>query len=161
MTAIVAATSLCGVACTEPSPSETREAAVYEELIRWVIATAQPGDGDGPPRLFVESVTDSEIPLEVQVETISRLGDDADLRFIDDREEAVADDEMATVDDEGLLVGLGAVPPDPPVVVRLEIYRSVEDTVAYLVELTGSGEQWRISGTPEPVIVEDLVPEEE
>lgn len=155
------AASLAGAACTEPSQSDTREAAVYEELLRWVIETERPGDGDGPPSLFVDSATDSEIPLEVQVEVIDRLGDDADVRFIDDREEAVTDDELAPVHDEGVLVGLGAVPTGPPVIVRLEVYRSVEDTAAYLVELAGSDEAWRISGTPQPVIVEDLVPEEE
>lgn len=160
--AALTALALVGAAgCTGTSPSETREAAVYEELVRWAVGADPTAGvaGDGPS-VFIDSLHEDGIPLEVQVDTINRLGDELDVRFIDDQAEALSDDEDLSVRDSGVLIGLGAVPASSPVVVRVEVYRSLVDNSAFLVALVGGGDSWRLDGEPEPLPVAELVEDE-
>lgn len=159
--AVLTGLVLVGVAgCTGTSPSQTREAAVYEELVRWAIDLgATPGAGD-EPSVFIDSLHEDGIPLEVQVDTIERLGEELDVRFIDDQAEALSGDEALSVRDGGVLIGLGAVPTSSPVVVRVEVYRSLADNAAFLVALVGGDESWAIDGVPEPLPVAELVEDE-
>lgn len=159
--AVLTALALVGVAgCTGTSPSETREAAVYEELVRWVIGVDAAAGAADQPGVFIDSLHEDGIALEVQVDTIDRLGDELDVRFIDDQAEALSDDEALSVRDGGVLIGLGAVPSASPVVVRVEVYRSLADKAAYLVALVGSGDSWRLDGEPEALPVAELVEDE-
>lgn len=163
---VVASLALVGAlaltACSPSSPEHERDAAVYESIVRWLMDRDIPPPDEPPLHLFFEELGNETIPLEVQVELIERLEEDANVRFIDAREEAVdADDPAMPVHDGGALVGLGAVPADGPPSVRVDVYRSVEQASAYRFELSGSGANWRISGEPELLPPEDLMIDDE
>lgn len=148
------------VACgDEPSPGHSRDAAIYTSMIRWIVDNHPPemDDSGGMPTVYIEPLGDG-LPLQVQVEVIDLLTDEVTLRFTDRREEAVAnDDDLRPVAPGSILVGLAPVPTGDPVVVRGEVYRSVDEIDAYLMTVgTRADDVWDVVGTPEAVPAEGL-----
>jgi len=104
------------VACGSASPSsgQARAAAVYSAVIEWVVGPVAP---DETPTVYVLPRDGHQLSLEVQTEVINALAPLAKLRFIDEQDEALVDDDEAPdgagpplVRDEGILLRLGPVP---------------------------------------------------
>lgn len=98
--------------CSEqPSTAEARRAVgVYAPILRW-FATVEPQEDHGPPVLFVTAAEGaSPLDLEVQAGLLSDVDDAADLRFVDEAEEAFDTDTGEIREDAILLVELGPVP---------------------------------------------------
>ncbi len=126
--------------CGGTSPEEVRAAAAYDTVVRWMLVQELGDEPDPELSLFFESLTADEIPLEVQVEMLALLDEFEKVRFIDEPGEAVDIDLVSyPVHDDGLLIGLGAIGPDEPIVIRAELYRDRDRVSAYRFTLTGSG----------------------
>jgi hypothetical protein len=152
---VICATPLIG--CSRTSPAEVRAAGAYTTVVRWLLVNEMGADPDPELALFFESLTADEIPLEVQVEMIGLLDEFANVRFIDEHEEAVDLDLVGfPVHDGGLLIGLGAIGPDDPLVVRAEMYRNQDEISAFRFTLVESGSGWRVDADPENVPVEEF-----
>ncbi len=153
---------MIAASCAETtSPQENREAAIYTTVIRWSMAehpSAPPEDPDELPAVFVESLTPEIIPIEVQVEVIDRLIDEASIRFTDSRAEAVdEDDPTQPVRAGSILIGLGAIPDGSAPSLRVEIYQSLDDVYGYLVAVVPDGVDWKLDGEPEVTEAEGLI----
>ena len=148
--------------CAETtSPQESRQAAIYATVIRWSMAEhppAAPDNADELPVVFVESLTPDVIPIEVQVEVIDQLVDEASIRFTDSRAEAVdEDDPTQPVQAGSILIGLGAIPDGSEPVMRAEIYQSLDDVYGYLLAVVPDGAEWKLDGEPEVTEAEGLI----
>lgn len=145
------------IGCGSTSPDEVRAAEAYTAVVRWLVVDELGDEPEPGVALFLESLTADEIPLEVQVEMIGLLEEFENVRFIDEHEEAV-DIELAgfPVHDDGLLIGLGAIGPDDPPVIRAEVYRNQGEISAFRFTLIESGSGWRVDANPEEVPVEEL-----
>jgi hypothetical protein len=154
--ALVALVAL--VACSTSSPGEVRAAAVYETIVRW-FADRHDDDPDPLP-VFVEARGEGvSIDLAVQAEVIDLTAEFARARFIDSREEAVAEEK----DDGNGDVGDRMIVRDDGVLIRLdpvleEGRRVTVDVDEYVDEITqrtlrftldpAEGESWRVVGEP-------------
>jgi hypothetical protein len=144
--AFLAALVLAG--CGGPSKDEaSRDAQVYVATIRDVLREQpQPEPGDALPVVYIVGVGE-KIAAKVQAEVAAALDDDAQVRFADERSEAVLEDEdHAPVRDEGVLLAVGPVAPDKdPVHVDVEVYRSAEDSSKRVVTVGMVSSQWTVT----------------
>jgi hypothetical protein len=116
-------------------------------------------DTDDVPVVFIEAFDADGIALEVQVEVVNSLLEQYDIRFIDDREEAVAMDlEDLPVRANSLLIGLGPIVHVGNIDVRTEVYLSQDSIRAYRYTLAGSDDRWAPAGAPEEIEPEGFVP---
>ncbi len=155
--------ALASTACTSDAPADDRELGIYASVLDWIfdqpdVEVGTTPEGDGPPA-YIEHLGSGEIAIDVQVDIIGRFDGEVDIRFIDDRQEAL-DESLpgSPVRDEGILIGLGPVTDGDPTEVRAEArYGSRID--AYRFTLVRTGEQWRLDGEPALVDAEGLVSE--
>jgi hypothetical protein len=134
----------------------SRDAQVYVATIRDVLAGDPPRDEAEPlPVVYVVGVGEEKIAAGVQADVAQALDEDAEIRFADKREEALLEDqEDAPVRDKGVLVAVGAVPPDvDPVDVHVEIYRSEVDSSKVVLTIGKRSSQWTV--TSESVVPPD------
>ncbi len=131
---------VAAAACSdgEESAAADRTAQVVEAIVRDYAAEVVV-DGDAVPVVFVAEAGDgAELTIEVQVATVDAVHDDVDVRFVDDREEAIdTDADGSPLKEPGVLLGLGPIPADDPVVVEVERYVDESDRSDDVVELTG------------------------
>lgn len=107
---------------------------------------------DELPVLYVEAFGAEEIPLEVQVDVVAGWQETYDVRFIDDRSEAVQDElEGRPVRERSLLLGLGPITRNGTAELRGEYYRSEDQVGAYRYTLVETGGGWRLSTGPEQI----------
>jgi hypothetical protein len=92
------------------------------------------------------------VPAEVQVEVVKALLDEADIRFLDNRDEAIhADEPGEPVKDDGLLLAMSPVPEDGRrVELDVERYRSTDDAAEYVVVLRGGDPSWTVVSVAPP-----------
>jgi hypothetical protein len=137
--------------CDGPADDEmSREAQIYLAAVSEVIAEQVPTSTDDElPVVYVVPIGESEIDATVQAEVAGELHDLADVRFADERSEAVEEDEDGMpVRDDGTLVGIGEVPPEgEPIDVEIEIYRSAEDSSHFVFTFAPRSSQWVVSST--------------
>ena len=153
---VLVALAVAGCDGTKKDES-SRDAQVYVATIRDVLAAEPPRDPAAPlPVVFVVGVGEEKIAAGVQADVTKALDEDAEIRFADKREEALLEDqEDVPVRDNGVLVAVGAVPPDvDPVAVHVEIYRSELDSSKVVLTIGTQSSQWTV--TSESV----LAPEE-
>ena len=139
-----------------------RDAAIYQSVILDVV------DGSGieldaterPPVLFIEALGIDMIPLRVQVDVIGGLIEQYEIRFIDDRDEAVEIDLPGfPVRANSLLIGLGGIDVDGTAEVRAELYVRIDDVQGFAYTLTDAGNgEWEVVDGPVTVEPEGLVP---
>ena len=100
--------------------------------------------------MFVATRSEEPIDIDVQVEVVGALDPRIFVRFIDDRTEAVAEDsDNQPVRDEGILVGLGAVPQaSDSVKVYADRYRNSDDVEAWNVTVRRTDDSWELAGDP-------------
>ena len=128
----------------------SRDAQVYVATIRDVLAEQPPPtDPDVLPVVYVVGVGEKAIPADVQAEVAVELDDDADIRFADQRSEAVLEDEEdVPVRDEGVLVAVGELLPDvDPVDVTVEVYRSEADWSKVVLTIARGSSQWTVTSS--------------
>ncbi len=144
-----------------PQADDTLEADVYEAMLRWILLHTEDSvesSGDKPRPVFVDNLGPKEIALDIQVELVIRLADDAELRFVDSRGEAIdVNSEDRPVRDGAVLVGLGAVSDEPPVAVRGEVYLGLDDVLGWRFPLKKTADRWEVGNDPEVVAPEGLV----
>jgi hypothetical protein len=140
-----------GVSCDGPADEEmSREAQIYLAAVAEVVAEQVPPTSDDElPVVYVAPVGESDIDATVQAEVARELRDEADVRFADDRSEAVLEDEDGMpVRDEGTLIAIGEVPPEgDPVDVEVEVYRSAEDSSNMVFTFAPRSSQWAVTST--------------
>lgn len=144
---------------TEVDETE-RDAAVYGAVISDVVdrSGVDLDDSDELPVVFIEAFDPDGIALAVQVEVINSFIDRYDIRFVDDRDEAI-DVDLADlpVRANSLLVGLGPIVVAGNVDVRSELYLSAEVVSAYRHTLAGGSNLWVTVGDPEEIEPEGFV----
>jgi hypothetical protein len=105
---VVAAVMVSMSACADDDepPSEGSTHGAYATVIQWFVDRA-PGEPDQQVVVFVEARGDGVgIDLDTQASVVESTQSFADVRFIDDRSEALDSD---GVRDEGILLALGPV----------------------------------------------------
>lgn len=145
---------------TDGEPS-SRDSQVYTAVIAEVAAGLEvdPPGPESDPILFIESFTPDGIDLEVQVEIVAEFEDGYDIRFVDEREEAIEDDLTdRPVRPGGALLGLGPIVDGDPLRVRVEVYEDERNIRGLRFALAGSSDEgWDIAGAPEEVEPEGFV----
>jgi hypothetical protein len=138
-------------ACDGPAHEEmSREAQIYLAAVSEVIAEQVPTSTDDElPVVYVVPVGESEIDATVQADVAAELRDLADVRFADERSEAVEEDEDGMpVRDDGTLVAIGEVPAEgEPIEVEVEVYRSAEDSSHFVFTFASRSSQWVVTST--------------
>ncbi len=150
----------CSSGSDDPAAGDGRTAAVYESILHWMIDEEHVVESNERPEwvMFVAPRSEEPIDIDVQVAVVGALDPRIFVRFIDDRTEAVdADSEGEPVRDEGILVGLGAVPQESDrVEVYADRYRNSDDVEAWTVTVRRSGDTWELVGDPAPADVRPL-----
>jgi hypothetical protein len=136
-------------------PTE-REAEAWVQVLRTIgLADLRPTDeGDESlPVLFALELDGGLVPAEVQLAVVKAMKDEADVRFIDEREGAIAEDEPGEpVKDGGTLVAVSEIPPaGGQVELDVERYRAAADRMEFLVVLTGGRPTWVVASVDPPV----------
>jgi hypothetical protein len=110
----------------EDADDEERTALVLEAIVRDYAADLAV-EPDVVPVVFVAEADDVEISIGVQAATVEAVHDDVDVRFVDDRDEAI-DDEVdgAPLRVPGVLLGLGPIDSEPAVV-EVDVERYVDE----------------------------------
>ena len=117
---------------------------IYSAAIRWILRPPA-GSNDPPPgrgTVYVEDVDDARLALEVEVGVVDALSGDATIRFIDGRQEAIDTTKPGDpVRGDGVLVGLGSLPPSlrSPVRLYVDRYTDADDVLAYELTVGRSG----------------------
>ena len=118
--------------------------------IRDVVADLPPReDPEVVPVVYVVGVGESAIPADVQAEVAAELDGDVDIRFADERSEALLEDEeKVPVRDEGVLIAIGELPEGTyPVDLPVEIYRSEDDWSKVILTLARRSSQWTVTSS--------------
>lgn len=138
-----------------------RNAAIYRSVIADVVdrSDVELDGSEDLPVLFIEAFDPDGVALEVQVEVVNSFIEQYEIRFIDDRDEAIVIDlEELPVRANSLLIGLGPIVLDGTVNVRSELYLSTDDVTAYRYTLTGRDDRWATAGPPREIEAEGFVP---
>lgn len=151
---------LCGCANGTEADNTTRDAAVYRSIIIDVLdrSGVDLDDSENLPVLFIEAFDADGIALEVQVEVVNGFVEQYEIRFIDDRDEAI-DVELPglPVRANSLLIGLGQIVHNETIDVRTEVYLSTDAVRAYRYTLAGLDGGWETVGAPDEIEPEGFV----
>ena len=129
------------------------DASAYAAALAPFLPIADPEE---QPNVFVAPFEET-LALEEQVAIIEILGEDFDVKFVDDAASAVDTDAVGRpVRDDGLLIVLGTLPAEPPYVVRVEEYRREDDVSARLVTLVWRTDRWVVA-SEQPVRPEAVI----
>lgn len=149
---------LAGCPNGDESPEVSRDSKIYGAVIADVANQFELGEPvpDKEPVLFVESFAPDGVPLRVQVELIGDFADDYEMRFVDERAEAVQEDiEDRPVRVGNAFVGVGRIvdedPDDESVTMRIEVYVDESNLRAYRYKVTERDDDWDIDGSPEEI----------
>lgn len=161
-TAVAALGLLSGCVDSNETDDSAPDAAIYRSIILDVVDRSgiELDGAEQPPVLFVEALGPDEIPLRVQVDVIGGLIEQYEIRFIDDRDEAVEIDLPALPVRAGsLLIGLGGIDVDETAEVRTELYLRIDDVQGFDYTLRDAGDgDWDVVDSPVEVEPEGLVP---
>ena len=151
---VVVTSAACSSTAIDPGADagDDRAASVYRPILEWIL-DGEPGIGGDEPAdwvLFVASRSESVIDIDVQAAVYADLEEVVEVRFIDDRAEAVDDElENRPVRDLGLLIGLGAVPPEGSTIeVYADRYREVGEVDAWQFTVSRPDGSWELVGEP-------------
>ena len=152
---IVAAAALAASSCGGTDEATPIGADGYSTVIDGFLPPV-PDDGSRPV-VYVARLGDEPFPLEDQIAMIETVEESHDLRFVDDVDAAVDDEDSdAPPRDDGLLIGIGTISVTVPHVVRVEVYNAAGDIDARKVTLSVRNDVWRVD-TSEPIDAEVLV----
>lgn len=169
-TAVVALGLLSGCVNGSETDDSARDAAIYRSVVLDVVDRSgiELDRAEQPPVLFIESLDADEIPLRVQVEVVGGLIEQYEIRFIDDRDEAVEIDLPGVpVRADSLLIGLGGIDVDETAQVRSELHVQVHSELYVHIDdirgfsytlMEAGGAAWKVVGAPAEIEPEGLVP---
>lgn len=147
----VGLSSVVGAGCDGSGDDEgSRDAQVYVATIRDVLARQPPPDDpDVLPVVYVVAVGETRIPADTQAAVAAKLDEEAEIRFADERSEALLEDqEHMPVRDHGVLVAVGELPAEAdPVEMDVEIYRSDEDWSKVVLTIARRSSQWTVTSS--------------
>ena len=154
LTALLAAiATLCLPGCGDDVPAgddpHRRTIEIYTEIIP-AVATYQRSDLASEESLedvvYVVEREGVSISLEVQIDVVNALSDWAEIRFIDELDEAIDSGEPhQPVRANSVLVGLGAVPDGPTsVAVMADRYEYADELITFELELSRRGGEWQL-----------------
>ncbi len=126
--------------------TSSRESDVYAAILG-TVAASEP-HVDETPIIYVAPLgNDKPIPLDVQVSVVDAVADDAVVRFVDEADQAIdQEDDGEPVIDDAVLVRLGAVPPDGRTVnVPGEVYHTKSDTSVVEYKVTQTADGWVVT----------------
>jgi hypothetical protein len=137
------------VGCSESTALDgtAREAGVIEQIVREV-AVEVPSEAERLPVVFVVGV-DGTIGIDVQAGVAERLVDEVDVRFADERSEAIdeSSDDLP-VREGGVLVVLDDIPSEGRTFeMEFNRYRTAEDRERLMVSFQWRSEQWTVTST--------------
>lgn len=137
--------------CTEDDDTGARQVAVLVAAIREVVADVPSADIDPPlPVVYLVGAGEVEFAATVQADVAEDLQDEVDVRFADDRDEAIdLDAADAPVRDDGVLLMVEEIPDDGDTIeVSIEVYRSDRDQPGTVVfSMTEDDERWSVTAT--------------
>jgi hypothetical protein len=155
LTYLVAMTLAVGSCGSEDGRTAERDAEVYATVIR-ALVTEGPLDPGGETeevdRIVYAGPIDEQvdISLEVQVAVVEELESFATVRFVDDRDEAIDDDEEGEpVLERGVLLLLGTVPAGPSPSVDAARYVDLDHAARFRVTVERSGRTWEVVNADE------------
>jgi hypothetical protein len=128
----------------------SREGHVIIATVREVLTEQPPPeDPDDLPVVFVVGVGEHDIGADVQAEVLRELDEDAVVRFADERDEAVEEDEAhVPVIDAGVLLVLGELAGEGETVeVAVEVYRSDQDWSRRVLTIASGPSQWTVTSS--------------
>lgn len=160
LAAFVVAGVLIGCADSAEVDTTERDAAIYRSVIADLAnrSGVVPDDSEDLPVLFIEAFDAEGIDLPVQVEVVGGFVDQYEIRFIDDRDEALDIDlEGMPVRANSLLIGVGPIVVDGDVTVRGELYSTEDAVSAHRYTLAGRNTRWSLVGAPEEIEPEGFV----
>ena len=148
----VALAALAGASCDRQSGDGMSPAAqVYVAAIRDVLVASnrRPQDPDVLPVVYVLPVGESTIAADVQAAVVGELRDETEVRFADERSEALVEDaEHMPVRDDGVLLAVGELDPDgDPVASEVEVYRSDDDWSKALLTFAERSSHWTVTSS--------------
>lgn len=143
---VAACAAIALVACSESDPVEvgtTRDALVVEQVIREL--AGDPPEPEALPVVFVVGA-DGNIGIEVQAGVAGALVDDIEVRFADERIEAIDEGpEERPVRDDGVLLVVQDIPPEGETIdVQVDRYEFFEDGQRMVVTLEFVEPDWRV-----------------
>ncbi len=147
LTATLTASLISG--CTSDGPAERGSTAdAYALVLQWFVDRSE-SEVD-PPLVFVEALGEGvSIGLDTQAAVLSSTVDFAEVRFIDDRSEALSD---GVVRDGGILIALGPiVGAGTEVSIESAHITSESSTIVWAFSLVSRDAEWRMRNEPEQV----------
>ncbi len=146
-------------ACPSEGADEvSREFEVYRAVIADMGARfpTEPVEPDEEPVIYLESFAPDGVSLQDQVDLVAAFDDGYELRFVDERVEALDEDlDGLPVREGSALFGLGPIVDADPLGVRVERYVDENEISAFRYRIDDDG--WTIVGTPEEVPPEGFV----
>jgi hypothetical protein len=122
----LAALAGCG-ADDDDATDDARAALVVEAIVRDYAAEIEV-EPDAVPVVFVAEAGEAELGIGVQAATVEAVHDDVDVRFVDDRAEAIdGDADGAPLRVPGVLLGLGEID-DAAAMVDVDVERYVDES---------------------------------
>lgn len=128
----------------------SREADVLVGAIRSVVSSQSAIDvADVLPVVYVVGTAEHGVAAGVQADVVAELRDEIDVRFADERDEAVKSDEVdEPVPDSGVLLVVDEIPEEgDPVDVSIEIYRSERDDSMVVFTFAERTSGWIVTAT--------------
>lgn len=143
---LVAAIAATVMSCSSANSSEKGDVVdAYAQVIRWFVERAP--SGADTQLVFVEARGEGlGIDLDVQAAVVKSTQSVADVRFIDDRSEAIQEDQVR---DGGILLAIGpAVVDGRSATIECDEYRDVDVAISRRFSLVFAGGEWVVRGEP-------------
>ncbi len=139
-----------GAACDgNDSDTGSRQVAVLVVAIRDVVGLPIAAVDEALPVVYVVGFGEHDVPATVQSDVAAELHDEVDVRFADDRDEAIETGEAdQPVPDSGVLLVVGDIPDrGSPIDVPIEVYRSQRDGSVMMFTLSEGPSSWVVTAT--------------
>lgn len=128
----------------------SRQVDVLVVAIRDVVgAHPAANPGEALSVVYVVGFGEHDVPATVQSDVAAELHDEVDVRFADERDEAINTEEVdQPVPDSGVLLVVGDIPEDgSPIDVSIEVYRSQRDASTMVFTMAERTSSWVVTAT--------------
>ena len=147
---VAAVAMLLASSCDDSADSEmSRSTQVYVAVVDAALDQVAAPPGDELPVVYVVPVGETAIDALVQADVVDAFHERADVRFADERSEAIVEDEEELpVRDAGVLMAIGDVAETgEPIEVEVEVYRSVDDSSGWVLTLARRSSRWTVTAS--------------
>lgn len=146
---LLALSAVLGAACGD-DPETPGSAAAYATVITWLVDRDAAVDEQDPTVFVIPQGEGFAIGLQLQADIVKLLADVADVRFVDDRAEAL-DGEGRPLDGGRLLAVGPAAEDGARVHIQVDEVLEGDRTRSWRFTLRPRGGEWRIAGSPSSV----------